>query len=152
MTSAFLLGPGEGHDISALGSTYVTKTDGTHVVGAYSLTEETFWGDTTPLHIHPGAEEAFYVLAGDVEVWSSGTTSAAGPGSFIVVPRGVPHGLRRLSIAPVRMLTLISPPGFEKLFDAVVAEGENELLADPERLVALAGQYGTEVLGDYPSG
>ncbi len=150
MTSAFLLSPGEGHEVSALGSTYTTKTDGTHVARAYSLTEETFWGDTTPLHIHAGAEEAFYVLAGDVEVWTSGTTSAAGPGAFIVVPRGVPHGLRRLSVAPVQMLTLISPPGLENLFDAVVAEGEQDLLTDPARLIVLAAQYGTEVLGDYP--
>lgn len=48
------------------------------------------------------------------------------------------------------MLTLISPPGFESLFDAVVAEGEDELLTDPERLAGLAAQHGTEVLGDYP--
>lgn len=64
MTSAFRLSPGEGRQVSALGSTYTTKTDGTHVVGAFSVTEETFWGDATPLHSHVGAEEAFYVLAG----------------------------------------------------------------------------------------
>lgn len=49
------------------------------------------------------------------------------------------------------MLTLISPPGFEKLFDAVAEQGEEALLADPERLVALATRFGTEVLGDYPT-
>lgn len=150
MTSAFLLGPGDGPEVTALGSTYVTKTDGTPVAGAYSLTEETFWAETTPLHTHVGAEEAFYVLAGEVEAWVDGSRSAAGPGSFLVVPRGVPHGLRRLSADPVRMLTLISPPGFEKVFEAVVEHGEDALLADPERLVELAARFGTEVVGDYP--
>lgn len=150
MTSIFLLLPGAGREVTALGSTYVTKTDGTHVAGAYSLTEETFWADTTPLHTHVDAEEAFYVLDGEVEAWLDGATRVAGPGSFLVVPRGVPHGLRRVSTEPVRMLTLISPPGFEKLFDAVVADGEEELLANPERLVALAARFGTEVIGDYP--
>ncbi|WP_435771891.1 cupin domain-containing protein [Nocardioides sp. SYSU DS0651] len=150
MTSAFLLGPGEGPEVSALGSTYVTKTDGSQVGDAYSLTEETFWADTTPLHVHAGAEEAFYVLAGEVEAWVDGARSAAGPGTFLVVPRGRPHRLRRLSAEPVRMLTLISPPGFEKVFDAVAEAGEDELLADPERLVELAARFGTEVLGDYP--
>ena len=151
MTSAFLLGPGQGQEITALGSTYRTKTDGTHVSGAYSLTEESFWAETTPLHTHVGAEEAFYVLAGEVEAWIDGAVHATGPGGFLVVPRGVPHGLRRLSADPVRMLTLISPPGFEKVFEVVAEHGEDELLADPERLVEIAAALGTEVLGDYPA-
>ena len=74
----------------------------------------------------------------------------ASSGAFIVVPRGVPHALRRLSPEPVRMLTIISPPGVERIFAAVAAIGEGELLADPERLATLAAEYGTEVIGDYP--
>ena len=150
MTSAFLLGPGEGAEVTALGSTYVTKTDGAHVRGAYSLTEESFWAETTPLHTHVDAEEAFYVLSGEVEAWVDGVTTSAAAGSYLVVPRGVPHGLRRLSAEPVRMLTIISPPGLEQLFAEVVSRSEDELLADPERLVDLAAQHGTEVIGDYP--
>ena len=149
MSSVFLLGAG-GRMVTALGSTYHHKTDGAHVANAYSLMEEEFWGETTPLHAHPGAEEAFYVLDGRVELWSDGVASEASRGAFIVVPRGVPHALRRLSTEPVRMLTIVSPPGLEEIFDAVAAIGESELLADPERLVALAAEYGTEVLGDYP--
>ena len=150
MSSAFMLGRAEGAQVTALGSTYVTKTDGAHVNGAFSLMEESFWAESTPLHTHVAAEESFYVLAGEVEVWADGSVSTAGPGSFLVVPRGVPHGLRRLSDEPVRMLTLISPPGVEQLFPEVAAQGEDELLADPERLVELAARFGTEVLGDYP--
>lgn len=151
MSSAFLLGPGEGPQLSALGSTYVTKTDGDQVGGAYSLMEESFWGETTPLHTHVAAEEAFYVLEGDLEAWVAGRTTTVGAGDFLVVPRGAPHGLRRLSPSPVRMLTLLSPPGVERLFAEVVELGEEALLADPERLAALAARHGTEVLGDYPS-
>ena len=126
------------------------RAEGVEVAGAYSLTEETFWAETTPLHTHVAAEEAFYVVSGEVEAWVAGSINAAGPGTFLVVPRGVPHGLRRLSAEPVRMLTLISPPGFERVFAEVMAAGEEELLADPERLVELAARYGTEVLGGYP--
>ena len=149
MSSVFLLRTG-GRTVTALGSTYHHKTDGAHVANAYSLMEEEFWAETTPLHSHAGAEEAFYVLQGRVEVWADGVASEASRGAFIVVPRGVPHALRRLSPEPVRMLTIVSPPGFEQIFDAVAAIGESELLDDPERLVALAAQYGTEVLGDHP--
>ncbi len=150
MSSVFVLLSG-GDKVTALGSTYHVKTDGTHVSMAYSVMEEEFWGDATPLHNHPGAEEVFYVLGGQLEVWADGVVSEASAGAFIVVPRGTPHGLRRLSAEPVRMLTLVSPPGFEKIFAAVTEQGEDNLLADPDRLIALAIEYGTEILGDYPT-
>lgn len=146
-----LLMPGEGRRVTALGSTYVTKTDGSDTAGAYSLVEEELWGQSTPLHTHTAAEEAFYVLSGRAAVWLDGTESQVAAGSFLLVPRGAPHALKRLGDEPVRMLTVISPAGLQAFFDAVVEQGEEELLADPERLVALAAEYDTEVLGDYPS-
>ena len=143
-------GPGEGPRLTALGSTYTTKADAAATGGAYWLVEEEFWGDTTPLHAHTGAEEAFYVVAGRAAVWMDGAEIEAGPGSFMLVPRGAPHALRRLGDDAVHMLTLVSPAGMERFFEAVVGQGEEELLADPERLVALAAEHGKEILGDYP--
>lgn len=142
-----LLQPGEGPRMTALGSTYTTKADG----GAFWLVEEEFWGAATPLHAHPSAEESFYVLHGRVAVWLDDEENEAGPGTFLQVPRGRPHALRRVGDEPVRMLTLVSPPGMELFFRAVVAEGEAALLADPERLVALAAAHGTTILGDHPT-
>jgi mannose-6-phosphate isomerase-like protein (cupin superfamily) len=145
-----VLGPGEGPRLTALGSTYTTKADGAVTQGGYWLVEEEFWGDTTPLHTHTKAEEAFYVLSGEVAVWLGGAETVARPGAFLLVPRGAPHALRRLSDAAVRMLTVASPAGMEAFFAAVVREGEEALLADPDRLVELAAAHGTEILGDYP--
>jgi len=145
-----VLGPGEGPRLTALGSTYTTKAAGEASGGAYWFVEEEFWGDTTPLHTHTAAEEAFYVLSGEVAVWMDGTERVAGPGAFLLVPRGTQHGLRRLSDESVRMLTLVSPAGMERFFAAVVREGEEALLADPDRLVELAASHGTEIVGEYP--
>lgn len=50
----FHVRPREGEVVTALGSTYTTKSDGDAVRGAYSLVEERFWGDRTPLHHHLG--------------------------------------------------------------------------------------------------
>lgn len=145
-----MLLPGQGARVTALGSTYTAKAGAEQTNGAYSLVEEEFWGSTTPLHVHVDAEESFYVLSGEVAVWLDDRERVAGAGSFLVVPRGAAHALRRVSDEPVRMLTLISPPGFERFFDEVAAAGEQALLDDPERLAALAAAHGTEVLGDYP--
>ena len=145
-----LVGPSEGSMISALGSTYTTKTDGAATRGAYSLVEEVLWGDPTPLHVHTREEEAFYVLSGRLAVWVDGTERVAAPGTFFVIPRGAPHAARRIDDEPPRMLTLVSPAGLQRFFEAVVREGEEELLGQPERLMALAAEFGSEILGDYP--
>jgi hypothetical protein len=34
--------------------------------------------------------------------------------------------------------------------EAVVRHGKEQLLADPERLVALGAEHGTQIVGDYP--
>jgi hypothetical protein len=60
------------------------------------------------------------------------------------------HGLRRVSNQPVRMLTVVSPPGLQGFFDTVARVGEEQLLADPQRLVQRTNEYGSEILGDYP--
>ena len=146
-----LVGPGEGSTISALGSTYTTKTDGEATGGAYSLVEEELWGDPTPLHVHTREEEAFYVLSGRLAVWVDGMEHVAEPGAFLLVPRGVPHAARRVTDEPVRTLTLVSPSGLQRFFESVVREGEEELLAHPERLAVLAAEFGSEILGDYPN-
>lgn len=145
-----LLEPGQGPRLTALGSTYTTKAGADVSAGAYWLAEELFWGETTPLHAHTTADEAFFVLAGRAAAWMDGEEREAGPGTFLLVPRGRPHALRRLSAEPVRMLTLVSPAGMEHFFASVVQHGEEELLADPERLVALAEEHGTRILGDHP--
>ncbi len=142
--------PGDGSRLTALGSTYTVKEDGTASRGAYELVEEEFWGETTPLHAHTVSEEAFYVLSGEAAVWLGDAEVPAGPGSFVLVPRGSPHALRRVSTEPVRMLTLVSPAGLLEFFAAVVAQGEDALLADPDRLVALAAEHGSLILGDHP--
>jgi mannose-6-phosphate isomerase-like protein (cupin superfamily) len=136
--------------ISALGSTYTTKTDGQVTGGAYSLVEEELWGDPTPLHRHGREEEAFYVVSGRLAVWTDGTEKVVDPGAFVLIPRGVAHAARRVSDEPVRMLTLISPSGLHRFFESVVREGEERLLAQPDKLIALAASFGSEILGDYP--
>ena len=58
MTSAFLLGAAEGPRVTALGSTYVTKTDGAQVDGAYSLMEKRSRPGSTAPSARPARERS----------------------------------------------------------------------------------------------
>jgi len=44
------------------------------------------------------------------------------------------------------MLTMVSPSGLQRFFEMIVREGERTLLADPERFLALAAEFSTEIL------
>jgi quercetin dioxygenase-like cupin family protein len=59
-------------------------------------------GDAVELHAHPTMYELFYVLEGRGEYRIGGERHEAGPGDFLVVPPGTPHGVRVLE-APHRV-------------------------------------------------
>jgi hypothetical protein len=95
-----------------------------------------------PVHAHTGAIEAFYVLEGGYRFQCGDLTFEAGPGSFLIVPKGVPHGF---SVGPTggKTLTAFSPAGYEGFFR------ERAILLRAERLTlkaeqALHRKYGYE--------
>ena len=60
--------------------------------GAYGLVES--WipaGASPPLHIHRREDEAFWVMEGTVTFRAGDDTITARPGSFVFLPRDVPH-------------------------------------------------------------
>lgn len=133
-------------EITALGSTYRFLADGGATDGHYWLCEETFWGDSPPLHVHDEEEESFYVLSGRGVVVVGETENHVGPGSFVLVPRGTAHTLRRTSDEPLRMLTLVSPAGLEQFFVQVAATPGGEESLDDDALVELAARYHCRII------
>src|SRR5881398_527619 len=60
--------------------------------GAFLLFEDELdGGKATPLHTHPGADETFVVLEGEIVLHVAGADRTLGAGSVALVPRGVPH-------------------------------------------------------------
>ncbi len=68
-------------------------------------------GYQVPLHVHLDEDELFYILEGELTLLSREGESTAGPGTFIHLPHGVPHGFANRSGAPVRMLVIATPGG-----------------------------------------
>ena len=97
-------------------------------------------------------DQSFYLLEGEVTMRCGDRTFRAGPGSFIFLPRGVPHTFVVESATPARWLTLITPGGGEGFFVAAGRPAESEGLPragppDSERLRRGNEQYGAEIVG-----
>ena len=105
-----------------------------------------------PLHVHRGAEEAFYVTEGELSVYADGRWHAMPAGSFVLIPRGTRHALGNAAARPVHWLTLLSPAA-----DAEWVQAEHELILaaggaapDPDALAEVHGRYGLEIIGPAP--
>lgn len=116
--------------------------------GAFALVEETVRaGLEPPPHIHTREDEAFYVIDGDVDFHVGDRTLHATPGTFVYLPRGVPHAFA-VRTPTARLLVLLAPGGFERFFAGLA----RPLVDDPApptpeefgRLLATAPTYGIE--------
>jgi len=99
-------------DISFIRRTLQCSLKATHAStnGAVSFIERTLPpGGRKPPHIHTHCEEAFYVLDGEVEFVLGDDTVIGRPGSFVLVPGGVPHTFGNAAAAPSRLLVIHAP-------------------------------------------
>lgn len=84
--------------------------------GAFALTEfRGAEGPWTVPHIHQRMEESFYILDGAFVFTVDGRDIEAGPGAFLMVPRGTPHVLRAIEGGGT-MLCMFTPGGLERMF------------------------------------
>lgn len=149
--SAFVLGPGEGRSIDLGNFAMVVKAGGEDTGGAFSLLEAAEpAGFGPPMHIHRGADEAFYVLEGEYHILLEDRETLCPAGSFIYIPAGLRHGFR-VGRVPSRKLNLYTPAAMVGYFDELSAAIRADD-ADPSRLDEIAERYGMEVTGPVPDG
>lgn len=113
-------------------------------------------GVATPLHRHTREAEAFYLLGGTMTYRAGDEIFELSQGSFIYLPKGLPHAFRVTGESPVRFLGLTTPGHLLDLYDevGVPAEerrlpGEDGLPMDVEiaRWNEVGPRYGLEVVG-----
>jgi mannose-6-phosphate isomerase-like protein (cupin superfamily) len=147
------LDAGEGEAVWFLSNRVTVKATAASTGGAYGLIEALLPpGFSPPLHVHHREDESFWVLEGRFTVVCDGRTIAAGPGSYVFVPRDAPHTFVVEGDAPGRLLTLLTPGGSEAFFVAAgrPAAGDGLPPAGPIDLAALARvapQFGLEIIG-----
>ena len=129
MTDGFVMGPGQGQRVSPA----MTLKVGDEHSQSWSMFEVADIGPGFDVgaHLHRNAEELFYVLEGQLDLfafeprvrtpgnwqsWESytgATVARGGPGSMMYVPRGCPHAFANPGPGPARMIFLVSPSGHE---------------------------------------
>ncbi|MGW6916304.1 cupin domain-containing protein [Kitasatospora sp. NPDC054939] len=123
--------------------------------GRFSLLEVVL-AQEIPRHTHHHADEAVYVLDGELVVEFADRTHRLTGGQFVLLPRGVPHALRPGAGRPPRVLQISSPGGWEcfveDLVEARGTQGSGGRL-DPARLNRIAAPHGIryEEPGDRPA-
>ena len=146
---AITRGPGEGAWARWVpGHQMTSKAQGEETGGAYSLLEVTITGEGPPQHIHNDADEAFYVLEGEVNVLRGEETLHAAAGAFVLIPRGTAHTIWNAGSTPVKTLAIFSPPGFENYFlDTGDEDKEPDGAAYIDKAMAVAEKFHLEITG-----
>jgi quercetin dioxygenase-like cupin family protein len=138
--------PGEDKGITLAGKPLVflaTEQDTKHT----SMFEWTVpAGFSTGLHVHRVQEETFYVLDGECQ-WQIGEhLIRAVPGSFVLIPPGVPHNIANATDEPARVIMTVSPPGHEHYFEELVKLVGRSSPPDAGAIAELRRRYDTEQL------
>jgi mannose-6-phosphate isomerase-like protein (cupin superfamily) len=143
-----ILGPNEGKavDLGSLGVRFMVW--GEESGGGFSLVEHPIPPRTlaAPLHRHTSEDEYSFVLEGRMGARLGDEVVYAEKGDLVFKPRHQWHTFWNAGDGLCRILEIISPGGFEHLFDEAAEDPE---AMTGETAAALDARYGLEV--DYDS-
>ena len=151
---AYGLAENEGRALWFLGTLMVIKADATQTEGRFDLLESTMpSGYAPPRHVHD-ADEAWFVLEGDLTFSCGEAAIPAERGSWVFAPRNVEHGFK---VGPhgARFLAFAFPSGFSEFVEEIGEPAVARTIPPPrpvdvERLIAIARKYGIEITGGLP--
>jgi mannose-6-phosphate isomerase-like protein (cupin superfamily) len=102
--------PGEGHRVGNVEFLARTADTPRFTFGIIEIAP----GRALEPHIHDDEDDAFYILQGEMTFTFGNELASASPGTFVLVPPGAEHGFRNDGAAPVRMLNIHAPAGFDR--------------------------------------
>jgi len=111
------LKPGEPDELTYDAGTVRFLASSEDTGSAWSVVElKELPGYKTRFHKHNYTDEAYYVLEGVLTAKIADKIYELPAGSYIVIPRGTPHGQGNFGKVPVKVLLTMTPSGFEKSF------------------------------------
>jgi mannose-6-phosphate isomerase-like protein (cupin superfamily) len=138
---------GERFDFGSLG--VVWKLEAPESEGRFAVVEHPIPPRSlaAPLHYHHREDEYSFVLEGRLGALLGDRVVEAGPGAWVLKPRGEWHAFWNAGDTPCRIIEVISPAGFENYFREV-AEVFTDAAGSPPDLVRFAevnARYGLEM-------
>lgn len=126
----------------ALGTNY--KVMSKSVDGSAAVVEHTLEAKSlgAPMHKHTHEHEISCVLEGTLSVIQDGNVQTAGPGEYIVKPKGIFHTFWNAGDERIRFIEIITPGNFEKYFAEIapfLLPGEPPRF---DKLAETAAKYG----------
>jgi quercetin dioxygenase-like cupin family protein len=122
---------------------------GKDTAGAYCLLDMGLApGMGVPRHTHTREDEAYFVLAGELEVSVGEKTFLLRPGDTLLAPRDVPHRLRNSGNVENHYLLLFSPSGFEEFVMATAVPASQDAVA-PTQPSGVAVRHVLELAASY---
>lgn len=114
--------------------------------GALSVQEGVLDVDErVPLHVHELDDQLLFVVSGRVRVEVGGRTAEVGQGSWVVKPRGVPHGIENVARTRSHVIELTTSDRFVRFRQEAADIRADADLDDPARdaaMAAVARRYG----------
>jgi quercetin dioxygenase-like cupin family protein len=144
-----VVGPGEGQAVNTPAGGPVTyKARGEQTGAALSAWESTPEpGEGPPVHVHADEDEFIYVIEGRLRFILGEAMHAAPAGSFVFIPKGLPHTWQNVGDETARFLFVFTPaaPGMERFFASAAELPDDARRA--EGFKRFAGDAGMEVVG-----
>ena len=106
----YAVGPGEG--VPDRGPE--VKASGRSTGGSLTVIEITV-DEGPPKHTHTREDESLYLFTGTLDVECGADRFTAEPGSFVFLPRNLPHTFRSIR-GPATALLLVTPGGLDEYF------------------------------------
>lgn len=139
-----IVAPDDGTTVLEGGFGVVLKLAGAETGGSFSIVEHPLAPGVlgSPPHTHTNEDEYSFVVEGTVGVMVGEEVHEAGPGSYVIKPRGVPHAFWNAGPEAARIVEIISPAGFERYFGELAEALSAGEPPDVPRLEEIAARYG----------
>lgn len=148
MSESKLLHPNEGEKTIITGFDAIYRTDQNitgDLLDYFELVVPA--GKGAPLHIHHKNDESLHVVEGEFTFQVEDTEYKAPVGTFLYIPRGVPHKFTNVGTTEGRLIGTFTPAGTFDFFDKLTQVSQDDF----EEIQAYSRKYGHEVLeeGSY---
>jgi mannose-6-phosphate isomerase-like protein (cupin superfamily) len=144
---------GTGEVVWFLDSRMTIKSSASTTLGQFGLVEALVPpGNSPALHIHHAEDEIFWIIEGHLTYRCGDETFPAAPGSFVRLPRGVPHTFVVEGDSNARYLILYVPGGAERFFLEAGRPAEGDGLPprgpmDFELMARISAKFKMEIVG-----